>query len=78
MALGDNQWQVGPNSGAAQIAPPSSSGGGTLAGGALEQSTVDMSEQLTEVIQAQAAFQAQAKVITAIQAVDQSVIQMVA
>lgn len=78
VALGDNQWQVGPNSGAAQIAPPSSSGGGTLAGGALEQSTVDMSEQLTEVIQAQAAFQAQAKVITAIQAVDQSVIQMVA
>jgi flagellar hook protein FlgE len=78
VALGENQWQVGPNSGAPQIAPPSSSGGGTLAGGALEQSTVDMSEQLTEVIQAQSAFQAQAKVITAIQALNQSAIQMVA
>lgn len=77
LAAGQNAWQQSPDSGPAQVVPPGTGAAGTLAGGALEQSTVDMSEQLTEVIQAQSSFQADARVITAVNAMLQAAIQMV-
>lgn len=77
LAVGQNQWQQSPDSGTPSIGPAGSGATGTLAGGALEQSNVDMSTELTAIIQAQSSFQADARVITAITAMDQAAIQMV-
>lgn len=77
LAVGQNGWQQSPDSGPVQVVPPGTGAAGTLTGGALEQSNVDLSEQLTEVIQAQSSFQADARVITAVNAMLQAAIQMV-
>jgi flagellar hook protein FlgE len=77
LAIGQNQWQQSPDSGTPSIGAAGSGAIGTLAGGALEQSNVDMSTELTNIIQAQSSFQADARVVTAITAMDQAVIQMV-
>jgi flagellar hook protein FlgE len=76
-AAGQNQWATSPDSGAAVVTAPGSAAAGTLTGGSLEQSNVDMSQSLTQIIQAQSAFQADARAITAAQAMDQAAIQMV-
>ncbi|MHB8733305.1 MAG: flagellar hook protein FlgE [bacterium] len=76
-AAGQNQWSTSPDSGLPVITAPGSAAAGTLAGGALEQSNVDMSQSLTQIIQAQSAFQADARAITAANAMDQAAIQMV-
>lgn len=74
---GQNQWVESPDSGMPTITAPGTGNAGTLSGGALEQSNVDMSTELTNVIGAQSSFQADARVITAITAMDQAAIQMV-
>lgn len=52
------------NSGAPQIGAPGTGGRGTLVGGALEGSNVDISTQLTDLIVAQEAYQANTKVVS--------------
>jgi flagellar hook protein FlgE len=46
------------------VAGPGNSGTGSLQSGALEISNVDLSSQFVELIRAQQAFQANARVIT--------------
>ena len=52
------------NSGTIQLGTPGSGGRGTLAGGSLEMSNVDLSSEFTNLIVAQRGFQANARVIT--------------
>ena len=52
------------NSGVIQLGTPGSGGRGTLAGGSLEMSNVDLSSEFTSLIVAQRGFQANARVIT--------------
>jgi flagellar hook protein FlgE len=61
-------------SGAAQVGVAGSNGMGTLLGGALEQSNVDLGSQLTALIEAQTAYQADTKVVSTTQTALQSLV----
>lgn len=74
--LGGNQFEETSQSGVAQISTPGSTNHGTLQGGALEQSNVDLTNQLVDLITAQRDYQANAQTIKTQQTVDQTLLQM--
>jgi flagellar hook protein FlgE len=74
--LGDNAWAETFASGAAQIGEPGSASLGLIQAGGLEQSNVDISEQLVNLITAQRNFQANAQVITTADSVTQTIINI--
>ena len=74
--LGDNAWAESAASGAALISTPNSTGVGSLRSGALEDSNVDLTEQLVEMIVAQRNFQANAQVISTADTITQTVINI--
>ncbi|GIG27656.1 flagellar hook protein FlgE [Cellulomonas marina] len=61
---GGSLFATTANSGAAQIGTAGTGGRGTLTGGALEMSNVDLSSEFTSLIVAQRGFQANSRVIT--------------
>lgn len=60
---GANLFRTGPNSGLPAVTTPTSLGAGSLVGGALEQSNVDLSEEFTKMILASTGFSANSRVI---------------
>ena len=74
--LGDNAWAETSASGASSPSAPNSAGVGSLRSGALEDSNVDLTEQLVELIVAQRNFQANAQVITTADTITQTVINI--
>lgn len=62
---GDSLYRSSINSGEAQIGIAGQGGRGTLAGGTLEMSNVDLAAEFTNMIVAQRGFQANARTITA-------------
>lgn len=63
--MGDNLFATTPNSGGFDgIGDDPTSGGGTIGGGRLEMSNVDLAKEFTEMITTQRGFQANSKVIT--------------
>jgi flagellar hook protein FlgE len=74
--LGNLMYQSTVNSGQPVISAPGSGGAGTLVGGALEQSNVSLSKELTDLIVAQEAYQANTKVITTTDQAVQSLLQV--
>ena len=63
-------------SGKAQYGQPGTNGLGTVQGGAVIGSNVDLATQLTDLIEAQTAYQANTKVVTTADTVLQSLMQM--
>ncbi len=63
-------------SGNAQLGQPGANGLGTVQGGAVEGSNVDLASQLTQLIEAQTAYQADTKVITTTATAMQSLMAM--
>jgi flagellar hook protein FlgE len=61
---GGSLFRTGVNSGGAQVGAAGTGGRGSLAGGALEMSNVDLSSEFTSLIIAQRGFQANSRVIT--------------
>jgi flagellar hook protein FlgE len=61
---GDSSYSSTANSGNPQIGEAGGPGFGTLTGGALEMSNVDLSQEFTNLIVAQRGFQANARIIT--------------
>ena len=61
---GGSLFQTTVNSGNPQLGAAGTGGRGTLAGGALEMSNVDLSSEFTNLIVAQRGFQANSRVIT--------------
>lgn len=61
---GSSTYRTTVNSGAAQVGAAGTNGRGTLTGGALEMSNVDLSAEFTNLIIAQRGFQANSRVIT--------------
>ncbi|HEY0118543.1 MAG TPA: flagellar hook protein FlgE [Cellulomonas sp.] len=61
---GGSLFSTTVNSGVIQLGTPGTGGRGTLAGGSLEMSNVDLSSEFTNLIVAQRGFQANARVIT--------------
>jgi flagellar hook protein FlgE len=61
---GSSAYRATANSGAAQVGGPGEAGLGTVVGGSLEMSNVDLSQEFTNLIVAQRGFQANARIIT--------------
>jgi flagellar hook protein FlgE len=61
---GGNLFKETANSGLSAINMPGENGSGSIVAGTLEMSNVDLSEEFTEMITAQRAFQANTKIIT--------------
>ena len=74
--VGNGYYQTTANSGPAQVGTPGTGGRGSLQGGALEMSNVDLAKQLTQLIVAQNAYQANTKVVTTSDQVLQSLVNM--
>ncbi len=64
---GNGLFGITGNSGQARVGAPGQGGSGTLLGGELEQSNVDLGSQLTDLITAQEAYEANTKVISTTQ-----------
>ncbi len=62
--LGSNQWAETSESGQPRVSTPKSGTLGALQAGALEESNVDLTEELVEMISAQRNYQANAQTIT--------------
>jgi flagellar hook protein FlgE len=75
--VGDNNYQLSAMSALPAVGAPGTGGRGQVLGGAVEQSTVDMATEFTNLIQYQSAYQASAKVITTVDQIGQDTINMV-
>jgi flagellar hook protein FlgE len=64
--VGNNDYQVTADTAAPAIGAPATGGRGTIVGGALESSNVDMATELTNLIVLQSAYQANSKVVTTV------------
>ncbi|MGS0940435.1 flagellar hook protein FlgE [Pseudomonas luteola] len=74
--IGNTDWIQSPASGEPVIGTPGSGTLGVLASGALEESNVDLTAQLVDLIVAQRNYQANAKTIETENTVSQTIIQM--
>ena len=63
VAVGNNVWRATSASGQPVVGAPGSGNLGVLKGGALEDSNIDLTEQLVDMISAQRAYQANAQTI---------------
>ena len=62
--VGGSFYRPTPNSGLAQVGVSGSGGRGSIAGGTLEMSNVDLAQEFTSLIASQRGFQANSRVIT--------------
>ena len=74
---GDNNFQASLASGQANVGAPGSGGRGTLSGGSLEQSNVDIATQFANLIIEERSYQANAKSVTTIDQVTQAAIALI-
>lgn len=74
---GGNDYQATPGSGLASIGVAGTGGRGTITGGSVEASNVDVATEFAKMIVAQQAYSANAKTITTFQQVSQATIAMI-
>ncbi len=74
--VGETAFRESANSGAADLGVPGQARRGSLMGGALEMSNVDLSAEFTNLILAQRGFQANARVITTSDSVLESLVNI--
>jgi flagellar hook protein FlgE len=74
---GSNEFLASLSSGQADVGTPGTGGRGTLSGGALEQSNVDIATQFAELIVAERSYQANAKSVTTFDDVTQTTINLI-
>jgi flagellar hook protein FlgE len=74
--MGNTYFTPTAASGNAQLGEPGTDGLGTLQGGAVEGSNVDLATELTDLIEAQTAYQANTKVVDSSSTALQSLVQM--
>jgi flagellar hook protein FlgE len=75
-AVGNNDYQASAASGAAVVGLPGTGGRGTIVGGSVEQSNVNIATEFAKLIVAQQAYSANAKSITTFNQVSQTTIAM--
>ncbi len=78
IAVGNNEFQVSADTAQPAIGAPGTGGRGTIVGGALESSNVDMAQQLTDLIVLQSAYQANSKVVTTVNNLAQATTNLIA
>jgi flagellar hook protein FlgE len=74
---GSNEFLATLASGQANVGAPTTGGRGSLSGGSLEQSNVDIATEFAQLIVAQSSYQANAKTITTFDQVTQTAINLV-
>jgi flagellar hook protein FlgE len=74
---GQNEFVATLDSGAANIGIAGTGGRGTIDGGALEQSNVDISTEFANLIVAQSGYEANAKVVTTLDTIVQDTINLI-
>jgi flagellar hook protein FlgE len=75
--VGGNNYATTLASGQATVGVAGTGGRGTIEGGALEQSNVNISTEFSNLIVAQSAYQANAKSITTFDTIEQTTINMI-
>lgn len=75
--IGSNDYQATFASGAANIGQAGAGGNGSITGGAVEESNVDLSTEFANMIVAQQGYEANAKVLTTMDQVSQATIQLI-
>jgi len=75
-SVGDTEWAASLLSGTAVLNDPGAGLGGTLSQAALEQSNVDLSAELVNLIKAQRNFQANSKTLETMNTVTQAILQI--
>lgn len=76
IAVGNNNFQLSARSASPAIGTPGTGGRGTIMGGAVESSTVDIAKEFTNLIILQRGYQANAKVITTVDELSQDTINL--
>lgn len=74
---GNNMFLETPASGVAQIGPPRTGSRGTVSGGVLESSNVDLGSEFSSLITTQRGFQANARTVTAVDTILQETVNLV-
>ena len=75
-SVGDSSWIETNTSGAPVVAAPGSGSLGSITSGALEDSNVELSEQLVQLILAQRNFQANSRTISTADEITQTIINI--
>jgi flagellar hook protein FlgE len=75
--IGNNDFQATFASGAAVVGQAGTGGDGSITGGSVEESNVNLSTEFSNMIVAQQGYEANAKVLTTLDQVSQATIQMI-
>jgi flagellar hook protein FlgE len=75
--VGNNDYKATYSSGSAIIGQPGVAGNGTISGGAVEQSNVDLATEFANMIVAQQSYEANAKVLSTLNQISQATMQAV-
>ncbi len=76
LAVGNNNYQVSGETAVPAVGAPGTGGLGTISGGSLESSTVDIAREFTNLIVFQRGYQANSKVITTVDQLSQETIAL--
>jgi len=76
LAIGNNNFQLSARSALPAMGLPSTGGRGAIMGGSVEFSTVDIAREFTNLIVLQRGYQANAKVVTAVDEISQETINL--
>lgn len=76
LSVGNNSYQLSARSALPAIGLPGTGGRGTIMGGAIENSTVDIAREFTNLIILQRGYQANSRVITTVDEISQETINL--
>ena len=76
IAVGNNNYSLSARSASPAVGLPDSGGRGSVLGGAIEASTVDIAKEFTNLIVYQRGYQANARVVTAVDELSQETINL--
>ncbi len=76
IAVGNNNFQLGARSAEPAVGTPGSGGRGSIIGGAIENSNVDIAREFTNLIILQRGYQANAKTVTTVDELSQDTINL--
>jgi len=77
IACGDNNYQLSARSALPAVGLPGTGGRGAVKGGAVEASTVDIAQQFTNLIVYQRGYEANSKVVSAVDELSQTTINLI-
>jgi flagellar hook protein FlgE len=77
IAVGDNNYELSSHSALPAVGLPGSGGRGTVQGGAVESSTVDIATEFTNLIVYQRGYEANSKIVNAVDELSQTTINLI-